>query len=872
MERDANGNLLVYGKVTDGTIDSDQQIVDPAFAKKALADWYDTGANVRQMHATNLPPAGKGIMLESLPDGEYTRVKVVEPNAQKLCQEGVYQGFSVGIARPRIERDARARGGRIVGGQIVEVSLVDRPANPMAKFAVLKMAGGHLVEVSSVEKAQDPDVGGGVDREDIDKKDFVFPEDAPEGGFPVHSPGDVEDAVSSWGRYKGDRSFDDFKRRLSSIARRKGPEYEKRLPESWRDGNKAAAELAGEVVTLLKAANTVHTHEHTHWGAGPDGSDLTHEHEHRHAPNHGDHSAAHAHTHTEEFVTDEQDAATKAADGKCMKCKGTGFFGKAKKQCPVCGGSGLIEKDGVTPPPPIGFPEEGKAADADAAKAADAPPAASDSDSDADGDDDSDASGDTDDDSDSDSADGKPFGGKKAPPFKKKGVIEPTADGFVLYGKGGKVLGTHTSPEAALAQWTQVQQETAANKAAKRADVRAEKAANKAAKQAAEATIAALHPKVEKQRKPVQVPWLVRRAHDFACSAYSTEDVTAAYPSVVKGDVFSTTTETALKSEQERFVRKYDGKAKAARRIDAIGKALAAFKDLREVDTVAAREGYHAAFKAANPMFGAEGGPALPKPGDNSRVEPGSFKRPYITAGHQSESGHSVAPSIPTGTHPVTAGEFTRGPLEDGHQRYIVSKMAEFHDALAAVYGSDLCKVNDADENGHFGEGRQPAGAFQRPPASTRLDNKEGAHPHPVAVPDSAPSPGNKVDGFVFDKAVAPAARTYTEEELQAALTKALAPVMNKVQTLEREVETLSAQPDPNALPHRGTGVAMAVSAPVLAKAATIGGAEAQHEAGRASKKAAKIEYLQSLARNSDPAVRIRAQERLDRMGAPLEA
>ena len=36
-ERDADGNVLVFGKVTDGTVDSDEQIVDPAFAKKALA-------------------------------------------------------------------------------------------------------------------------------------------------------------------------------------------------------------------------------------------------------------------------------------------------------------------------------------------------------------------------------------------------------------------------------------------------------------------------------------------------------------------------------------------------------------------------------------------------------------------------------------------------------------------------------------------------------------------------------------------------------------------------------------------------------------------------------------------------------------------
>lgn len=102
------------------------------------------------MHATSLPPAGKGVLLESKPDGEWVRSKVVEPTAIRLVDEGVYTGYSVGIARPRIDRDPRARGGRIVGGKIVELSLVDRPANPMAKFVALKMAGGTLAYAGEV--------------------------------------------------------------------------------------------------------------------------------------------------------------------------------------------------------------------------------------------------------------------------------------------------------------------------------------------------------------------------------------------------------------------------------------------------------------------------------------------------------------------------------------------------------------------------------------------------------------------------------------------------------------------------------------------------------------------------------------------------
>lgn len=80
--------------------------------------------------------------------------------------------------------------------------------------------------------AVDKNVGGGVDRNKIPKQDFVFPEDAPDGGFPIVKARDVEDAVNSWGRYKGSRSFSEFKSRLTAIAKRKG--FSSSLPDSWK--------------------------------------------------------------------------------------------------------------------------------------------------------------------------------------------------------------------------------------------------------------------------------------------------------------------------------------------------------------------------------------------------------------------------------------------------------------------------------------------------------------------------------------------------------------------------------------------------------------------------------------------------------------
>jgi hypothetical protein len=82
---------------------------------------------------------------------------------------------------------------------------------------------------------------GGVERSELQMNDFVFPE---ERKFPVMTRGDVQDAVSSWGRYKGPADFGTFKRRLISIAKRKG--LESALPAGWKEeaGMKADMELA----------------------------------------------------------------------------------------------------------------------------------------------------------------------------------------------------------------------------------------------------------------------------------------------------------------------------------------------------------------------------------------------------------------------------------------------------------------------------------------------------------------------------------------------------------------------------------------------------------------------------------------------------
>lgn len=142
VEQTEDGNVLVWGKATDASVDSDQQIIDADFAAKAMDEFFDSGPNIRVQHQAQRDPAGVGVSFERSGDAHWLKVKVIEPVAKQLVLGGALRAYSVGIARPTIVRDAVARGGRITDGQFVEISLVDRPANKNCGIQLVKSAGG----------------------------------------------------------------------------------------------------------------------------------------------------------------------------------------------------------------------------------------------------------------------------------------------------------------------------------------------------------------------------------------------------------------------------------------------------------------------------------------------------------------------------------------------------------------------------------------------------------------------------------------------------------------------------------------------------------------------------------------------------------
>lgn len=171
-ERGDDGNLYVYGKMTGPDLDLDGQILDPDWLKSAVPEWFETGANIRVMHQPIA--AGVGTELELEGDDYWLTAKIVDPAAQKLVDERVLTGFSVGIKGAKLVKDAAAPGGRVVGGKIVENSLVDRPCNETSKLVLAKLVGADLAPAEDLVKVDamnpgDMGDGGEADEEQLEQ-------------------------------------------------------------------------------------------------------------------------------------------------------------------------------------------------------------------------------------------------------------------------------------------------------------------------------------------------------------------------------------------------------------------------------------------------------------------------------------------------------------------------------------------------------------------------------------------------------------------------------------------------------------------------------------------------------------------------------
>jgi len=125
---------LVFGYASTEALDNQGEIVRKEAIEAALPS-YMRFANIREMHQ----PSAVGVAKEAEVDekGLYLAARIVDDDAWKKVTEGVYKGFSIG---GRVtQRDVAAKH-VITGVELLEISLVDRPANPEAVIELYKAA------------------------------------------------------------------------------------------------------------------------------------------------------------------------------------------------------------------------------------------------------------------------------------------------------------------------------------------------------------------------------------------------------------------------------------------------------------------------------------------------------------------------------------------------------------------------------------------------------------------------------------------------------------------------------------------------------------------------------------------------------------
>lgn len=271
--KDDDGTLLVYGPAASSALDRDRQRLDEAWLDSAMPRWMAEGGGVREQHDAKRA-VGVGVGLSKGDDGaHYLTARIVDPVAVKKIEHGVLRGFSVGIKAPKVQMGkADAPNGLVIGGDVIEVSVVDRPANPECRFDMAKAddAGElQLVEdaqvVEKTEEAASPQISvADTALTELDLRDVVEKADLSaagrrkaaasgaamkDGSYPITTKADLRKAVKAVGR--GGDDHDAIRRHI--IKRAKALGLEAMVPDDWNpDGSITKADTVAKAEEVLR--------------------------------------------------------------------------------------------------------------------------------------------------------------------------------------------------------------------------------------------------------------------------------------------------------------------------------------------------------------------------------------------------------------------------------------------------------------------------------------------------------------------------------------------------------------------------------------------------------------------------------------------
>lgn len=244
---------MVWGYASTPTLDLDGEVVELDAIRAALPDYMEW-RNIREMHQ----PSAVGIAKEANIDekGLYLGAKIVDDGAWQKVEEGVYKGFSIG--GNTTSRD----GNRITGLDLIEISIVDRPANPDCKIDAFKAAkpvenaSAQLVKVAASVDGDllIPAAQAGPLRKffaalfGVEKREFSDKERdraassgaaMPDGSFPIESEQDLRNAIEAHGRAKNPEAA-----KQHIISRAHALDATNLLPPEWERQTKTAAAAA----------------------------------------------------------------------------------------------------------------------------------------------------------------------------------------------------------------------------------------------------------------------------------------------------------------------------------------------------------------------------------------------------------------------------------------------------------------------------------------------------------------------------------------------------------------------------------------------------------------------------------------------------